>query len=459
MRFEQIILLHKSGNVIFEQPYVQGCSKLNSVLIHENFGNSVDALRSYFGLDTRFSGEKFLNSKEVFKKSINLELIGNDGMAPGFVYIQPKGAVFEKVANQFNDSFLQDMLAVEVYLPIVYKKCRKLGNLTDRFESTDQVFRVEDNKNELRLSYSADPNLLKWLENKTIFDNQLPLCIHSKLPAVRKFRSGSLNTMTTVRQYELTDIHTICRYDQAVDTLEKLMKHCSRDIRYWCRENWILSIDICEEFVARYQNLIGKLTKASEQHAVVNVVKNRTHYYGLRIGLQADVGSGTAMLYNFQLDEENPKNFNIKSDKSTEIVLIHSNGLTGSGLMTLFVGRLLSHKEQFPSIIASNQIAIIPRHKEDKELADQISRDLNSQNIRSIVVEKRRIGKSLAFAQQLGIPYYSIVGGDNSSIRIHKFGHYSDMDIELFLLKINSENSKFNINQLYYHQDKTLFAD
>ncbi|MBN3262234.1 hypothetical protein [Pectobacterium brasiliense] len=307
-----------------------------------------------------------ITENELYKFCIESGYIDAHEMSKGFTVTTPKGMIFEDAARIINEEFM-DADDSECQLPVIYKLNDALGYLTERFEKTKQVFNVVG-KDEARLSYAADPNLFNWLSGRILADPILGTRIRTCIPALRNFPSGALNKLTRVKQFILYDAHTFVLPEDACSTLASIVERNYRildSIGIYSRFVWL---ETTKDYYSKNSWLKNVITQNKKELCCIDLIEHQSHYYIAKIGFMVDCGYGEMMLFNIQIDERNGEAFDIKIKDGRHPTIFHHNEITGSGLMTLYVGQLLAYKKPLPLWLAPWQIEVIYSQDESSEL-------------------------------------------------------------------------------------------
>jgi threonyl-tRNA synthetase len=414
MKYKSSRLIDPEGNIVWEGDYDD---RLNALSKNEqSLGDAYNVMAKLCGSKVRKDGQPWVKPQDITKVIKDLGYISNDGCAPGFFVLLPPHTHLDRVTQAFNKSYFEQLEVQEIEFPMVYNaKVPGVEDLTERYERQNRVFRLQDNSKELRLSYAADPGLLSWLRNKTLNEDRLPFNITSPVQALRKHPSGELGPYSKSRHYKLPDMHMLTSKADAEDSLLKIVGLNSDSIKFWVDDHFAQFIDATPEFLEANPDLPEKMARKANSYTLVNTFEEQPHYYAMRSGILADAGMGAIMLYNIQWDEDNPKRFNITTDKKSEVVIVHANGLTGSGLITTLVGRSLAGvapKQILPEI-AIAPISLIPLREDFNAAAANHADRLRKKGFDvNIVPVKKSLGKTVWSLRDKWQSAYCVIGKD-----------------------------------------------
>lgn len=412
MGFTESVLLDGAGEELWRGLHADRLQALERAALTPEAGG--DALAALCGAQARADGRPWVVQSDLFRLSRELELVSNEGTARGFVLLPPAGVVLERSVEAFNREHVRALEAVEMRLPVVFDHAHDdLRELTRSYDEDGRLFRVEDPRDDLRLSYAADPHLLNWLRGRRLRADRLPYTIVTEISVLRRFKSGELGRLNRVREYRLPDLHTIVTAPGAEEMALAMTLHAAEATRFWVDSSWVQFVDQTEDFGRDYPGLAAALARAAGRPTLVNVLERAPRYYRMRSGLMPDAGTGTLLLYNMQWDEENPRRFGIESDDGQPLVILHGNVAAGSGILCVVLGRALADfaPRVVPIELAELQVVLQPLTDRHQQAAHEHRARLELRGLRAGVARSdASLGKLLQAHRDSWRPYVAVVG-------------------------------------------------
>jgi threonyl-tRNA synthetase len=396
-------------------------------------------LRFLLGAHKRDDGASRVTGATVFRAAERLKFLSRDGCVPGFYSVLPAGSLVEAIVSQFNREQLNRLRANEIQFPVVFDNSMQgMAELTESYETVGRMFRLGGGDSSLRLSYAADPGLFSLFRNKAIDSKRLPYTIFSPTPALRKWQKGELSSLHQSRQFLLQDVHTIT---PAVDAYERWLFHLSvvsKCTSWWFANDWCMFVDASTELLQKVPSIGGDCARTSGRWVVLNRTVGQSRYFAMRCGLMVDGGYDSLMMYNMQLDFENPERFNFKASDGN-LAIIHGTALTGCArILPILLGRALLDKT--PTIafeIAPTQIALLPTSLEHESAVTVMGRELTEKGYRvSVEPAGQSVGKRVAKARSEWIPYLAVIGQqeiEGAGIVVRSLKDETSLSLEEFL--------------------------
>ncbi|MFE6982793.1 His/Gly/Thr/Pro-type tRNA ligase C-terminal domain-containing protein [Streptomyces griseus] len=354
------------------------------------------------------------SKNDVMRAAEQLQMVSRRGVPKGFLTTLPAGNVFEESVDAFNMAHLAALDVNRIDFPLVFDSGgAAMAELIEPYHLQGRTFTLADREG-LRLSYAADPNLFAWLQGRTLAQDLLPYAVYSPQPVFRNFRTGELS-IQRVRQFTVPDIHILATQDSAADRYLHALELAAESTRFWFDEDYVHVLDSVagtandnEEFYARAGKAAGGIT-------VVRRLPSQSKYYAQKSGVLVWSGYDNVMLYNLQMDDVNPPRFDIRLDGGGHPTVIHACVAMGmSRMLPLILGRGISgiSRRVIPVELAPVQVSVVPLRETHVERAGEIAAQLRNAQIRTTIDADvgRPIGARLAKGNQSWRPFFTVVG-------------------------------------------------
>jgi len=272
--------------------------------------------------------------------------------------------------------------------------------------------------------------------------------------------SGVLHGMLRVRGFTQDDAHIICREDQFVEEVNKILDfglELNHDFGFDNLKVYLSTRDL--ENLGKY---VGeeRVWKLAEKTLKEILEKRKISYkediggakfYGPSIDLKVVDAIGREWQgTTIQLDMNLPAKFGMtyvgEDGKEHVPVMLHRTLL---GSMERFVGTLIEHYAgAFPVWLAPVQAKIIPISDKSLDYAQKIKEKLFSEEIRvEVDVRSERMQAKIRDAEKEKVPYMLVVGpkeaaSDAVSIRVRGEKDLGSMSFEHFLALIKEDIAK-----------------
>jgi threonyl-tRNA synthetase len=290
----------------------------------------------------------------------------------------------------------------------------------------------------------------------------------SELGSVYRYEeSGVLHGMLRVRGFTQDDAHIICREDQFVDEINKILDF-ALDLNKtfgFDKLNVYLSVRDLENKSAKYvgEERIWQLAEKTLEDILINrhieykKDVGGAKFYGPSIDLKAVDAIGREWQgTTIQLDMNEPARFDMKyigqDGKEHTPIMIHRTLL---GSMERFVGTLIEHYAgAFPVWLAPTQAIVIPISEKQLEYAQKVANQLSDSGVRVEVDDRSETMQSkIRDATFQKSPYLLIVGGREASsntvsVRQRDGQDLGAQDLDSFIAEITKQISNKSLNLL-----------
>jgi threonyl-tRNA synthetase len=354
------------------------------------------------------------SKNDVMRMAEELDLVSRRGMPKGFLATLPAGKLFEACVDAFNVAHLEALDVNPVDFPLVFDSSgAAMAELIEPYQVQGRTFTLAD-REDLRLSYAADPNLFGWLQGRTLDRGQLPYAVYSPQPVFRNFRTGELSIQRT-RQFSVPDIHILTSRDQGASHYLHALELAAESTRFWFGDDYVHVLDSVAGSNNDNPDFYASAGKASGGITVVRRLADRPKYYAQKTGVLVWSGYDNVMLYNLQMDEVNPVRFDIGLDGGGHPDVIHACVAMGlSRMLPLVLGRGISGaaSKTLPVELSPIQVTLVPIGAEHTRRAGVIAGDLRDAGVRTAldVDCDKAIGARLGRIRKSWQSRYAIIG-------------------------------------------------
>lgn len=392
-------------------------------------------------------------SGDVIELAETLQFVDRQGCIPGFLNILPSATLLEECMHSFNCSHLEQLNAIQIDFPTIFdNSVSDTADLTSTYEMQGRMFTLGNDDGHYRLAYAADPGLFNWLRGRKLKTSSLPYAIFSPQQAFRRWKSGEIRGLDHVRQFALTDLHILCRSNNAIDSYLKFVALGADGVRFWFKESWAKFIDVDQDFLIQFPKLGSTVASIANQFTLLNVFEKRPRYYAFRSGIMVDAGFYPVMLYNFQWDDTNGERFLIHTEDGQFPVIIHGTVAAGwQRILPIILGRGLSglSSKIFPVELAPVQVVCLPLKECHLNIAEEYAKRLRSLGLRVNLdtVFKDSLGKRVNKLRKKWQPYYVVLGDkelENQEPKLQNFIHSEVWTLDEFWLVYGERISRCN---------------
>ncbi len=296
--------------------------------------------------------------------------------------------------------------------------------------------------------------IYKWLPRSY---KDLPLRLAEFGTVYRYEQSGELHGLTRVRSFTQDDAHIFCRPDQVKDEFLRVMEIIEIIFKALNFENFEAQISLrdpndhkkyvgSDELWARAeQNIIDA---CKEKGLPARVEYGEAAFYGPKLDFMVKDAIGRRwQLGTIQVDYNLPERFDLEyigsDNQKHRPVMIHRAPF---GSMERFIAVLIEHTGgKFPLWLTPDQVVVMPISEKFNGYAYDIARQLNSQDIRTVVDDRNeKIGRKIRDNELKRIPYLLIVGEKemaNNEVSVRKQGgiDLGSKNLTTFAAEISAE--------------------
>lgn len=423
---------------------------------------------------TCFENEKdlkeYLKQQEEAKKrdhrviGKNLDLfVFSDLVGKGLPLFTEKGSIIrreierfiidEEIKRGYNHVYTPDLARVELY--------KTSGHYPYYKDFMYPVMKIEDE--ELILRPMTCPHHFQLYLSKQRSYKDLPVRFAELAKQFRYEKSGELTGLMRVRVFCLADAHIICRNDQAIDEINKVLDLIEyvasvfgltkgedyqyrlslgdrqNDKKYYKDDKaWDFAEDILRQVLAK-------------RKAPFFEAEGEAAFYGPKIDIQMKNFAGKEeTVFTIQYDFVMPKRFKMtyidKNSSRQEPIVIHRSSIGAIERLIAFL--IEKYAGAFPVWLAPVQAMVIPITDRQNKYGQEIVDELKNENIRVELDDRNETTSAkIRDAELQKVPYMIIVGDreireKNISVRSRGEKDLGVMNLEDFLDKIKDEIEK-----------------
>lgn len=285
----------------------------------------------------------------------------------------------------------------------------------------------------------------------------LPLRIAEFGTVFRYEKSGELHGLTRVRNFTQDDAHIFVRPDQVKQEFENVIDIIQKVFTIFGFDNYEAQISLrdpadkdkyigSDETWEESQSAIREACREKGMNAREEI--GEAAFYGPKLDFMVKDAIGRRwQLGTIQVDYNLPQRFKLEytaEDNSKQTpVMIHRAPF---GSLERFTAVLIEHTAgHFPLWLAPDQVAILPISEKYNDYAEQVSKYLDSRDVRAFVDDRNeKIGRKIRDNELKRVPYMVIVGEKEAaeglvSMRKQGGGEQSTMSKEDFACRVNDE--------------------
>ena len=288
----------------------------------------------------------------------------------------------------------------------------------------------------------------------------LPLRFAEFGTVYRYEQSGELHGLTRVRSFTQDDAHIFCRPDQLKDEFLKVMDIIFIIFKALDFQNFEAQISLrdpnnTEKYIGSDENWEKSeraIVEACQEKGLnAKVVLGEAAFYGPKLDFMVKDAIGRRwQLGTIQVDYNLPERFELEyvgsDNQKHRPIMIHRAPF---GSMERFVAVLIEHTAgKFPLWLTPDQVVILPISEKFNDYANEVSRYLNEQDIRTVVDDRNeKIGRKIRDNELKRIPYMLIVGEQEAekqevSVRKQGEGDKGSMKFTTFAALLTEEVEK-----------------
>ncbi len=281
----------------------------------------------------------------------------------------------------------------------------------------------------------------------------LPIRLAEFGQVYRYEQSGELHGLTRVRGFTQDDAHIFVRPDQLLDEFKKVIDIVLYIFHTLKFENFTAQISLRdkenhEKYIGTDENwdkAEAAIIQASKEKGLETTVEyGEAAFYGPKLDFMVKDALGRKwQLGTIQVDYNLPERFDLTykgtDDKEHRPIMIHRAPF---GSMERFVAILLEHTGgRFPLWLAPDQVVVIPVSEKYNDYANEIVKQLNRRDVRTIIDERNeKVGRKIRDNELLRIPYILVVGEkEQEGGTVNVRGREEAMTVKDFIATVNEQ--------------------
>jgi len=486
---KEVISIYKTGNEFVDLcagPHVAKTGEIKAVKLlsvagaywHGDEKNKMLTRIYATAFESKEALDNFLWQKEEAKKRDHrkigkeLDLFSIDEyVGPGLILWHPKlSVVREEIENYWRQEHrkngYQYIYTPHIGLSNLWEKSGHLSFYKDSmYPSMSMDTKSKDESTTYYVKPMSCPFHVQIFKSRPRSYREFPLRWCELGSVYRYEESGVLHGMLRVRGFTQDDAHIICREDQFIDEVNKILDFAlsmNKTFGY-DKLNVYLSVRDPEDKKSKYvgEKRVWELAeKTLEEILVTRKVKFQkdvggAKFYGPAIDLKAVDAMGREWQgTTIQLDMNLPTRFGmsyIGQDGQEHTPIMLHRTLLGS--MERFVGTLIeNYAGAFPVWLSPIQAKLIPITDAQHDYANKILAKLQEQGIRAEVDDRsEKMQSKIRDAQMENVPYMLIIGGreaesNSVSVRQRDEQDLGAMPFDEFLAKIKEQINTKSLN-------------
>jgi threonyl-tRNA synthetase len=409
-------------------------------------------------LDAYLLAQGEIKKRDHRKIGKDLDLfVFSDLVGKGLPIFTEKGSIIRRILERFvvdeeikrgyKHIYTPDLANVALY--------KKSGHYPYYKDTMYPVMKVDEE--ELILRPMTCPHHYQYYSARPRSYRELPFRIAELAKQFRYEKSGELTGLMRVRSFCLADSHIICKKEQAVSEINKvldLIEYVAGVLGYKVGTDFRYRLSLGDrsddkkyykddEAWGHAENVLREILKQREANFFE--AGNEAAFYGPKIDIQMKNVSGKEdTAFTVQYDFVGPKRFELKyidSDgKEKEPIVIHRSSI---GAIERTMAFLIEHYAgAFPVWLSPVQVMVVPVSDLHLEYAAKVEAELKAIDVR-VQVDNRneRMNQKIREAQLQKIPYMLVMGdkeaADNAvAVRLRSGEQLPVMSLEDFKKKI-----------------------
>lgn len=359
----------------------------------------------------------------------------------------PKGAALRERLENFLKRVQKQYGYQQVITPHIGMKELYVtsGHYAKYGKDSFQPIHTPDEGEEFLLKPMNCPHHCEIYRSKPRSYKDLPVRFAEFGTVYRYEQSGELHGLTRVRGFTQDDAHLFVRPDQLKDEFKKVIDIVLYIFKTLSFENFTAQVSLRdktnrEKYIGSDENwekAESAIIEAAAEKGLNTVVEyGEAAFYGPKLDFMVKDAIGRKwQLGTIQVDYNLPERFDLNytgaDDKQHRPIMIHRAPF---GSMERFVAVLLEHTAgKFPLWLAPEQVVILPISEKYNDYATDIARELNDQDVRTIVDDRNeKIGRKIRDNELKRLPILLIVGeneAENGTVSVRMQGEGGDKGV------------------------------
>lgn len=341
----------------------------------------------------------------------------------------PKGVLIKELILSYQDELAKEYGAFKIQNPLVYRLDKpQINKLVGEFG--EKIYRWEEGDREFLLRPASDPGAFPYAHNLSFSYKQMPLKEYEEALCFRKEQRGELSGLKRVRNFLMTDLHTLTKNEErAQEEFEELCFIC-KDLMnsLVSKDTWVMGWEGTQEYWEENKEWIKQVNKDMETLGFVKLMKERSHYYSMKNEYQAVHPDGSStQISTVQMDVVNGERFDItytaEDNEEHPCTILHCStfGSIERALASILEDSERHEDPTLPIWLSPTQVRVIPVSEGSLEYAEQVADKIGAEDIRvDIDDESESVGKRIRKAEKEWVPVTLVVGPEEKKSGVFK---------------------------------------
>lgn len=338
----------------------------------------------------------------------------------GHFRFYPNGALVKGLLEDFAAQTAEAMGASKIETPVLYRADEPdIAEHAAKFLQKD--YKVKLPNRSLIMRFSGDFGLFKMMKGTIMSYKQMPVRIFELSQSYRLEQSGEAVGLKRLRAFTMPDIHCFCRdLEQGIEEYERLFKTFVEMVAKM-EVDYAVVFRVVEDFYREHKELFVRLLKHVKRPALIELLKERKHYWVLKHEFQViDSVGGNAQLSTVQLDLEDSERYGIryvdeKGEKRGCVILHSSIGSIERWIYAMLEeaakAQAIGKSPSLPLWLSPTQVRIVPLADRHFEFCEKTAATLEKSGVRVDIDDRdESVSKKVREAERDWSPYIIVLG-------------------------------------------------
>jgi len=347
----------------------------------------------------------------------------SDLVGSGLPLFTPKGTLLRDLIAGVSEKLQREAGYQKVWIPHIAKEeLYKSSGHWDKFGEELFLVKSQETNDKFILKPMSCPHHIQIYASNPRSYRDLPIRYYETTTIYRDEKSGELGGLNRVRSATQDDAHVFCtmeQVEQELDTIIEMVKkiYTILQMEFKLRLSFRDSKNTkkylgTDEQWKQSQEIMERVAKKSGLKFVV--AEGEAAFYAPKIDIMATDSQGREwQLATEQLDFVQPSRFKITyidSDGTEKTPIMIHKALLGA--IERFLSVYIEHTQgNFPLKFAPVQVAILPVSEKHNEKAQEVYKELMSQNVRvEINRDDKPLGAKIRDTTLQKVPFMVIIG-------------------------------------------------
>ncbi len=331
----------------------------------------------------------------------------------------------------------------------------------------DRLYVVETDKGKFVLRYAACHQQFAMVKDWLISYKHLPFGMLEIADSYRYEQSGEAELSFRLRRFWMPDMHIFVKNEEeGKELLLQVHDLIMREMEEGLGRNYELLVNVVNpEQYEKYRDYLIKLAKRVGKPILVSIYPptGLNYYWTINIEyLIRDHLDRPREIGTVQIDIGNSKRFGITyidaDGKEKNLVILHT-AIIGSierFIYAQFDTAVRKKKPMLPVWLSPVQVRLIPIKNELIEYAEELSKQLEVNNIRVDIDDtERTLDRKIVDAEKEWVPYTVIIGEREKqsgilTVRVRETGKQEKMTLDDLINKIKEKTKGYPFREIYF---------